>query len=180
MTELDEVRQLLAQATFPGVIEVLRTHEKSLEDKIKVEEVRDHEEVNDVQEVVEEPSPKKSKPSVDLKQDVRVAAPLPSTNKTVYIPITSFAWDQDGYDSPIVTVYVDLEKVGSVKDNVKCDFTSSSFDLQVLDLNEKNYRLVKDNLDKDIVPEKSKFIVKKNKIVIKLQKVKGQYSYESW
>jgi calcyclin binding protein len=47
-------------------------------------------------------------------------------------------------------------------------------------LNGKNYRLIKDNLDKDIVPEKSKFLVKKNKVVIKLQKVKGEYSFEHW
>jgi calcyclin binding protein len=47
-------------------------------------------------------------------------------------------------------------------------------------LNGKSYRLIKDNLDKDIVPDKSKFIVKKNKVIVKLQKVKGEYSYEHW
>jgi calcyclin binding protein len=52
--------------------------------------------------------------------------------------------------------------------------------LQVLGLDGKNYRLLKDNLDKDIVPEKSRIIVKKNKVVVTLQKVKGTYSYESW
>jgi calcyclin binding protein len=40
--------------------------------------------------------------------------------------------------------------------------------------------LIKDNLEKDIVADKSKFIVKKNKVIIKLQKVKGEYSYEHW
>ena len=32
---------------------------------------------------------------------------------------------------------------------------------QVLDAGGKNYRLLKDNLDKDIIPEASKYIVKK-------------------
>ena len=38
-------------------------------------------------------------------------------------------------------------------------------------LNGVNYRLLKDNLEKDIVPGSSKFIVKRDKVVIKLQKV---------
>jgi calcyclin binding protein len=42
---------------------------------------------------------------------------------------------------------------------------------QVWGLSGRNYRLIKDNLDKDIVPDKSKIVVKKNKVVIKLQKV---------
>jgi len=41
-------------------------------------------------------------------------------------------------------------------------------------------RLLKDNLDKDIIPDKSRVVVKKNKIVLKLAKVKGEYSYEHW
>lgn len=57
---------------------------------------------------------------------------------------------------------------------------ASSFDLTILDLNGKNYRLVKENLEKDIVPEESKMIVKRDKIVVKLKKKKGQYSYETW
>jgi hypothetical protein len=66
---------------------------------------------------------------------------------------------------------VELENVGTVKDNVTCDFTNCSFDLKVHGLNGKNYRLINDNLEKDIVPGQSKFVVKKNKVVITLQKV---------
>lgn len=40
------------------------------------------------------------------------------------------------------------------------------------DLGGKSYRLVQNNLDKDIVPDKSSFLVKKDKVVIKLQKVR--------
>lgn len=70
--------------------------------------------------------------------------------------------------------------VGEAKDRVTANFTASSFDLQVHDLAGKNYRLVNNNLEKDIVPEESSFTVKKNKVVLKLKKKKGEYSYEHW
>ena len=188
MSELEEVRHLLSQATYPGVVALLKAREQELEKQKQTEkqaevEVPVVEDKVVVDEKLAEVAVASSK-TVPLKQDVKVAAPparsLASGGRVVYTPITDFAWDQDGYDSPVVTVYVDLSGVGSVKDNVSCDFTKSSFDLQVLGLDGKNYRLLKDNLDKDIVPEKSRIIVKKNKVVVKLQKVKGTYSYESW
>ena len=40
----------------------------------------------------------------------------------------------------------------------------------------KNLRLKKDNLDKQIVPGESKCIVKKNKVTIKMKKVKFDLS----
>ena len=52
--------------------------------------------------------------------------------------------------------------------------------MQVMDLEGKNYRLLKDNLDKDVVADKCTFSVKKNKVVVKLRKVKGEYSFEHW
>jgi len=100
--------------------------------------------------------------------------------REVFQPIQSFAWDQGEYNSPTVTIFVSLDDVGSVKDNVRCEFTKSSFDLKVFGLHGQNYRLYKDNLDKDIVPERSSFVVKKNKVIVKLQKVKGEYSYDHW
>merc|ERR1711972_439142 len=36
------------------------------------------------------------------------------------------------------------------------------------------------NLDKDIVPHESNVKVKKNHVIITLQKVKGEYGYDSW
>merc|ERR1712183_674029 len=38
----------------------------------------------------------------------------------------------------------------------------------------------KTNLDKDIVPADSNVKVKKNHVIITLQKVKGEYGYDSW
>ena len=45
---------------------------------------------------------------------------------------------------------------------------------------EKRIALFRDNLEHDIDASKSKFIVKANKVVLKLRKVKGEYGYESW
>ena len=59
-----------------------------------------------------------------------------------------------------------------------CDFTGCSFDLKIKDFNGKNYRLFKNNLDKEIVPGESKVIVKKNRITIKMCKAKGKYKQE--
>eukprot|EP01034_Spumella_vulgaris_P031339 gene31339-38716_t len=104
--------------------------------------------------------------------------PIPSGGN--FINIEDFAWDQGEYNTPTVSVFVDLEDVGSVKDRVNVEFTKNSFDLTVIDLHGKSYRLLKNNLEKDIVPDQSTFIVKKNKLVIKLRKVKGEYSFDQW
>merc|ERR1711865_776354 len=88
--------------------------------------------------------------------------------------LPSFAWDQGEYCTS------GLDGVKAIEQNVTCDFTPTSFDLKVAGLNGKNYRLYKDNLDKDIDPAKSKFTVKKNGTNVKLKKVKGEYNFEQW
>ena len=101
------------------------------------------------------------------------ASPPPVSTSVKYVPIDRFAFDAGGYNAPFVTLYIDLPHVGSIaRENVKCNFTKDSFDLIVNDLNGKSYRLFKDMLEKDIDPEKSKIVVKSDKIVVKLAKVK--------
>jgi len=94
--------------------------------------------------------------------------------------IEKFYYSDSGYDNPIVTVYIDLPGVIASKNRVTCNFTAQRFDLQVRNHNGVNYRMVKEPLEKDVVPEECKTIVKKNQIKIKLKKKKGDYSYESW
>jgi len=95
-------------------------------------------------------------------------------------------FDLGGYSSATISVYVPLEGVGRHdRAKISCIFTASSFDLVVTDYSidggvAKTYRLLNDNLDKDIVPDKSKCVVKPNKIIIKLSKVKGEYGFDSW
>ncbi|CAM9221808.1 unnamed protein product [Ectocarpus sp. 13 AM-2016] len=109
-----------------------------------------------------------------------VPAP-PRAPERKYATVEKFAWDQGSFSSPKVSVYVPLEGVGAAKDRVSCSFTSRGFDLTVKDLNGKSYRLLQNNLDKDIVPGESKILVKRDKVIVKLQKVKGEYgTYDNW
>jgi calcyclin binding protein len=106
----------------------------------------------------------------------------PQMPSNMYTPIDRFSFDAGSYGSAFVTLYVALPAVGSIPgENISCHFTPTTFDLIVKDLNGKSYRLYKDNLEKDIEPEKSKYTVKADKIVIKLAKAKSEYgSYDFW
>jgi calcyclin binding protein len=126
-----------------------------------------------------EPPPK---PEPTPTSTPHVPAPPPPVSYGAFVSIDRFSFDAGGYNAPFVSVYVNLNGVGSIaRESIMCDFTSSSFDLIVKDLNGKSYRLVKDHLEKDIDPDKSKIIVKADKIVVKLAKVKqadyGGYDY---
>eukprot|EP01038_Epipyxis_sp_PR26KG_P003987 gene3987-5711_t len=167
LEEIKEVESILSIATFPGLKGVISTYLTKLNGQLK-----------SIQEKEKAAAIKETTPAVTASSS-SITVSSSSTSLT-YIPIEDFAWDQGEYNSPIVSIFIDLDDVGSVKDNVKVNFTKESFDVSVTGLNGKNYRLVKDNLEKDIIPSQSKFIVKKNKIVLKLQKVKGEYSYEHW
>ena len=110
-----------------------------------------------------------------VKTDPPLSKAPPVIDETLqYIPIQNFGWDQGEYNSDKVSVYITsgLDGVGKIKDDVSCEFGKDSFDLKVNGLNGKNYRLVVDNLDNDIVPEQSKVLVKANKITLKLKKVR--------
>lgn len=108
------------------------------------------------------------------------AKPLITTSK--YQSFPTYYFDAGSYNSPLVTVYIPLENIGQHdKSLINCQFTSGSFDLTVMDYNGKCYRLLNDNLEKDIDVSKSKYVVKPNKIIIKLGKIEGEYgSYDSW
>jgi len=101
-----------------------------------------------------------------------------------YVPIGSHSWDQDSYGKEPNNVYVyvlsGFDGIGASKESVSCDFGKNSFDLKVHDFHGKSYRLVNTNLDKSIVAEESKVIVKKNSIKICLRKEKGTYGYDTW
>jgi len=179
MSEIEEVERFLEQATYPGVKTNLQQYLK----KIRLSESLSSGTAVDTA----VPATAGTPASVEEAIHSKVVPSTITSNPTkfinhagTYIPVENFSWDQGSHNAPIVTVYVDIPNVGSVKDNVQVVFGKSSFDLKVHGCDGKNYRLLKDNLDKDIIPEQSKFIVKKDKVVIKLQKVKGEYSYDSW
>ena len=105
-----------------------------------------------------------------------------SSDAVQYKVIDPFSFDAGGSMDQYVSIYLPLKGVGSIsKDNIKCQFDKDGFDITVQGLDGTNYRLKKDNLEHDIVPDKSKFVVKANKIILKLAKVKGEYgSYDFW
>lgn len=109
---------------------------------------------------------------------------LASKPSVTYTSIDKFAFDAGGSTDKFVTLYLPLPGVGSKtkqKEDVNCSFEKTMFDVKVLDLQGKNYRLIRNNLEHTINPEKSKYIIKADKIIVKLAKVQGSYgSYDYW
>jgi calcyclin binding protein len=111
-----------------------------------------------------------------------VASSSSTFSSTKYKSIDTFSFDSGSYNSPTVTIYIPFTNIGShPKSNIQCNFTKSSFDLTIIDLEGGNYRLLKDNLEHDIDPKESVMKIKPNKIILKLQKVKSDYGmYDTW
>mmetsp|Transcript_19839 Transcript_19839/g.32573 ORF Transcript_19839/g.32573 Transcript_19839/m.32573 type:complete len:281 (-) Transcript_19839:665-1507(-) len=130
-----------------------------------------------------------SAPVATTKQPAALSTPIvtkpiiitsSTTNKYQTFPTHYF--DCGPYNSPLVTIYIPLPDIGTHdKSKISCHFTSTSFDLIVTDFSNKSYRLLNDNLEKEIDVTKSKYVIKPHKIIIKLGKVKGEYgSYDHW
>mmetsp|Transcript_17165 Transcript_17165/g.28177 ORF Transcript_17165/g.28177 Transcript_17165/m.28177 type:complete len:305 (+) Transcript_17165:97-1011(+) len=130
-----------------------------------------------------------SAPVATTKQPAALSTPIvtkpiiitsSTTNKYQTFPTHYF--DCGPYNSPLVTIYTPLPDIGTHdKSKISCHFTSTSFDLIVTDFSNKSYRLLNDNLEKEIDVTKSKYVIKPHKIIIKLGKVKGEYgSYDHW
>jgi calcyclin binding protein len=120
-------------------------------------------------------------PAVAVSAPVKPIAVAPLLPSVKFQQVDRFSFDAGKYKDSHVTVYVPLPAIGDLdKEKISCEFTSGSFDLIVKDLKGKSFRLFKDNLSHNIDPEKSKFTVKADKVVIKLGKLKGDYGYDSW
>ncbi|KAH8070946.1 hypothetical protein JL720_11560 [Aureococcus anophagefferens] len=100
------------------------------------------------------------------------AAAAPSTGNAKDWIVPAYGWEQGEYNSPWVNIMISIDGV-VVR-------LADSFDLRITDVGGKNYRLFVEALDKDIVPAESKILVKKNRVTVKLKKVKGEYSYDHW
>lgn len=177
--DLKEVSKMLEQATRPNVRKELERIRLKLDDELraakKVEAAK--KEASELSAAAAGYSaapvaaPAASPKPVQV--DVRSAGP--------WTAISTFALDLGGYDKPLVTIDIRMKGVEELpKEAVTCDFSGSSFDLKVMGFEGKNHRMIKTNLDKDIVVADSSVRVKKNHVIITLQKVKGQYGYDSW
>jgi calcyclin binding protein len=91
--------------------------------------------------------------------------------------ISSYGWSQDNDNVDVDILDDHLQGIGSLpKEQVECQFTTTSFDLKIHNHKGRNLRLRVTNLDKDIVPEKCRTVVKKNRITLVLKK-KGQWDH---
>jgi calcyclin binding protein len=127
------------------------------------------------------PKQEEAKKAAVLAEPAHVPVPVAVKSAGPWTEITTYSLDLGGYDKPNITVDLRLKGVEALEtQNVTCDFTESSFDVKVLGLDGKNHRFFKTNLEKDIVPRDSSVKVKKNHVIVTLQKVKGEYGYDSW
>ena len=165
-----------AVAQLEALVKKIRRDASALK---RVEESRAKMEGVEIATGSEEAAPPAAAPVPAAATPAAVAPLVPSQH---YATIDKYAFDAGGYNSPTVSIYIALPNVGSIpRDQITCEFTSSSFDLIVRDLGGKSYRLVNDNLENDIVPDKSKILVKADKIVIKLGKKKTEYGgHDHW
>ncbi|EKX39183.1 hypothetical protein GUITHDRAFT_41689, partial [Guillardia theta CCMP2712] len=159
--DIQELKTLLRSSKRPRISNMLQTHLKSME-----ELAAEHPAA---------PAKASGPPPQKLPN-----APTSSGVTTAYKDFESLMFLTDEYNSPTVTVYLELKNVGEFKDKVQCEFFVDRVDVKVLDINGVNYRRHITNLYKDIVPDESSFKVKKNRIELTLKKVKGEYSYETW
>ncbi|XP_010540576.1 PREDICTED: calcyclin-binding protein-like [Tarenaya hassleriana] len=107
------------------------------------------------------------------------AAPTPMISSLVkpinpsvnYVALASFSWDQD---NDKVKIYISLEGVDQEK--LQAEFKPMSFDVKIHDVKGKNYRCAIPKLQKEIVPEKCKVLVKPNRVIVTLFKAsKGNW-----
>ena len=110
MTELEQVEDFISKCNFDGLKKVLQKYALSLQ--------------------TQSPSPIPAS-SMDIEPVNEALPPAVLPQGPKFVPIQSFAWDQGSYNSPLVTIYVDLPGVGTVKDRVTCEFGPNLFDLKV-------------------------------------------------
>ena len=91
----------------------------------------------------------------------------------------SYGFNSDG--SFVEVMVFDLPGVGDVpKDSISCNFTNSSFDLRIVGLGGKNYRLMVPALEKEVVASACKLVVGKKMIKIKVRVWEGACSVRGW
>eukprot|EP00930_Biecheleria_cincta_P010919 TRINITY_DN11331_c0_g1_i1.p1 TRINITY_DN11331_c0_g1~~TRINITY_DN11331_c0_g1_i1.p1 ORF type:complete len:257 (-),score=66.80 TRINITY_DN11331_c0_g1_i1:163-933(-) len=177
--DVDEVQRMLDAAKRPAVRSELQRVLTKLTGELKALD-RQNAAVSSTPAAAAEAAPSEqakavpvAAPHVPAQVDVRSAGP--------WTEITTFAEDLGGYDKPTVTVDVRFKGIEQLPaESITCDFTTSSFDLKIFGYEGKNHRMLKTNLEKDIVVAESSVRVKKNHVIVTLQKVKGQYGYDSW
>ncbi|KAF8030951.1 hypothetical protein BT93_D0212 [Corymbia citriodora subsp. variegata] len=148
--DLEELRQLQSIAKRPRVVSLITSEIRNLE-KLSKDAVTAH--------------------ASQTSEPISTQARVPSTPALNYVTLASFSWDQD---SEKVKIYLSLE--GADQEKIESEFKAMSFDLKIHDVQGKNYRFSIPKLNKEIVPEKSKVIIKPTRITVTLFKAsKGNW-----
>ncbi|CAL5346316.1 hypothetical protein CsSME_00030133 [Camellia sinensis var. sinensis] len=153
--DLEELRQLQSIAKRPRVVSLISSEIRDLEKLSK-------EAASTVTSQAQTPSPTPT-PIPTAK-----VASNPALN---YLTLGSFSWDQD---NDKVKIYVSLEGVDQEK--IETVFKPMLIDIKFHDVQGKNYRCAIPKLNKEIVPDKCKVIVKPTRVIITLPKAsKGNW-----
>lgn len=149
--DLDELRHLQSIAKRPRVVSLISA------------------EINTLEKLSKNAAPTKS---LQVPTPIGTAPKGLSSPALNYVTLGSFSWDQDNEK---VKIYASLEGVDQEK--IEADFKQMSFDLKFHDVQGKNYRCAIPKLNKEIVPEKCKVVVKPTRVIITLVKAsKGNWS----
>ncbi|KAF8663745.1 hypothetical protein HU200_055070 [Digitaria exilis] len=155
--ELDELRQLEGLAKRPRVQSLLANEIRNVEAKFAMSDC-------DVRWQL-------AKATAPAPEPQAAASAPPARPGLNYVTLGSFSWDQD---TDKIRIYVFLE--GVEQEKVETDFKPMSVDIKLHDVKGKNYRCAIPKLNKEIVPEKCKVLVKPSKVVITLCKAsKGNW-----
>ncbi|OVA10962.1 CS domain [Macleaya cordata] len=150
--DLEELNHLQSIAKRPRVLSLISSEIRNLEkEKISKDTI--------------------SQPTVRAPAPVPTLAKAPPTPALNYVTLSSFSWDQDDEK---IKIYVSLE--GVEQEKVETVFKPMSVDLKFHDVEGKNYRCAIPKLNKAILPEKSKVLVKPKRVIVTLFKAsKGNW-----
>ncbi|KAL0305493.1 UNVERIFIED_CONTAM: Calcyclin-binding protein [Sesamum radiatum] len=147
--DLEELKQLRTIAKRPRVVSLISSQIRNLEELTK--------------EAASAPAPHTPAPV----SAVSAATPISSAPQAVSNPLLTYA-TLGSFN------YVSLEGVDQEK--IEADFKPMSFDIKFHDVQGKNYRYAVPKLNKEIVPEKCKVLVKPKRVVVTLVKAsKGNW-----
>lgn len=153
--DLEELRQLQCIAKRPRIQSLIASEICNLE-KLQTSK---EEAKAPVASVTQVPTP------------ISTSVKVPVNPSLSYVTLASFSWDQD---NDKVKIYISLEGVDQEK--IQTEFKPMSFDAKFHDVQGKNYRCAIPKLNKEIVPEKCKVVVKPTRVIITLFKAsKGNW-----
>ncbi|KAI8568405.1 hypothetical protein RHMOL_Rhmol02G0196600 [Rhododendron molle] len=164
MLDLAELRNIRNIAKRPRVVSLISSEIRKLEKVICL--TLAEEAGSTVTSQTQTPSPTLTPTPTPISTAKMVSNPAVN-----YLTLGSFSWEQD---NDKVKIYVSLEGVDQEKMEVV--FKPMSVDVKFHDVQGKNYRCAIPKLNKEIVPEKCKVVVKPTRVIITVPKAsKGNW-----